>query len=55
MQDVGTSMREGRGRDETIGQDARRQTGQHCLRAGVATRLKEEVREGQQGPPLAWP
>lgn len=45
VQNLGARMREVGGRDGTIGQDARRQTGQRRLHAGVATRLKG-IREG---------
>lgn len=54
VRDLGARMREVGGRDGTIGQDARRQTGQRRLHAGVATRLKG-IREGPRGPLLAWP
>lgn len=45
VRNLGARMREVGGRDGTIGQDARRQTGQRRLHAGVATRLKG-IREG---------
>lgn len=45
VRDLGARMREVGGRAGTIGQDARRQTGQRRLHAGVATRLKG-IREG---------
>lgn len=45
VRNLGARMREVGERDGTIGQDARRQTGQRRLHAGVATRLKG-IREG---------